>query len=249
MILELVNNTPFMNQVVLIATAQSGKSLHPKLNHLESSHFFTCELRIPPLTQDSRLEIIQAVLQNKGLDIERNVDYNSVTSRMDGYVAVDIEHVIDKAAHLAVSDSGLFRLVNYCYFDSKKIKFVIHSLGSVQGILIHSNNLEDAMENHIPFGLYGINLKPPTDSRIAWSDVGGLAQAKRMLLETLKWPTQVCKFTEVPSSIITLLSPTFPSLSAVPAIILPLPHSTTFGSTSVRSSGNGQDNDRQGRGH
>lgn len=36
-------------------------------------------------------------------------------------------------------------------------------------------------------------MKPPLESRIAWSDVGGLANAKKLLVETLKWPTQVSK--------------------------------------------------------
>lgn len=58
-ILELVNRTPFQNRVVVIATALNGKALHPKLNHLESSHFFTCELNIPPLTSVSCEETSQ----------------------------------------------------------------------------------------------------------------------------------------------------------------------------------------------
>jgi len=48
---ELVSGTSLLNQVMIVATALNVKSLHPILNHLESNHFFTCELQIPPLTK------------------------------------------------------------------------------------------------------------------------------------------------------------------------------------------------------
>jgi hypothetical protein len=53
LIIELVKSTPFLNQVMIIATAINGKSLHPRLYYYESSHLFTCELIIPPLTNVS----------------------------------------------------------------------------------------------------------------------------------------------------------------------------------------------------
>jgi hypothetical protein len=53
LIIELVKSTPFLNQVMIIATAINGKSLHPRLYNYESSHLFTCELIIPPLTNVS----------------------------------------------------------------------------------------------------------------------------------------------------------------------------------------------------
>ena len=50
MLWELVNRTPFFNQLIIISTAASSKAVHPKLNHYQSKHFFTCELAIPPLS-------------------------------------------------------------------------------------------------------------------------------------------------------------------------------------------------------
>ncbi len=54
-----------------------------------------------------------------------------------------------------------------------------------------SKHLELAIEDHVAIGLHGIDLKPPMDSRVAWNDVGGLIHAKKIIEETLKWPTQV----------------------------------------------------------
>ena len=53
LLLELVKSTPFRNKIIILATAISGKSLYPTLYNYESSHFFTCELSIPPLTKVS----------------------------------------------------------------------------------------------------------------------------------------------------------------------------------------------------
>lgn len=52
------------------------------------------------------MDIIQAVLENKGRRLESDVVLADIVSKLDGYVAVDIENVIDKAAHLAITDSG-----------------------------------------------------------------------------------------------------------------------------------------------
>lgn len=60
--------------------------------------------------------------------------------------------------------------------------------------MVKTEHVEKAAEDHVPIGLHGIHLKPPADNRIVWNDVGGLNYAKKMLLETLKWPTQVFKF-------------------------------------------------------
>lgn len=57
--------------------------------------------------------------------------------------------------------------------------------------MVQGKHLEELVTNYIPFGLHGVNLKPPSDCRKTWSDVGGLSEAKRLLKETLEWPTQV----------------------------------------------------------
>ncbi|KAK4022478.1 hypothetical protein OUZ56_007940 [Daphnia magna] len=167
LILELVKSAPLLNQVMVIATAINGKSLHPRLYNYESNHFFTCELSIPPLTKDMRLEMVRKMLETDGLKIEDDINLNTTVSRMDGYVAIDVRHLIDKAMHLAASEAG-----------------------SVSEVLVKAKHLELALEDNVPIGLHGIDLKPSIDNRVAWSDVGGLTHAKKIIVETLKWPTQ-----------------------------------------------------------
>ena len=66
-------------------------------------------------------------------------------------------------------------------------------VGSLTDILVKAKHVELAVEDYVPIGLHGIDLKPPIDSQIAWNDVGGLSYAKKIIVETLKWPTQVRK--------------------------------------------------------
>lgn len=53
------------------------------------------------------MEILTAVLKNKAINTKPDIDYESITSKMDGYVSLDIVQVVDRATHLAVSQSGI----------------------------------------------------------------------------------------------------------------------------------------------
>lgn len=52
------------------------------------------------------MEILTTVLKNKAINAELDIDHESITSKMDGYVSLDIVQVVDRATHLAVSQSG-----------------------------------------------------------------------------------------------------------------------------------------------
>lgn len=53
-----------------------------------------------------RLEMVRKMLETDGLKIEDDINLNTTVSRMDGYVAIDVRHLIDKAMHLAASEAG-----------------------------------------------------------------------------------------------------------------------------------------------
>ena len=53
------------------------------------------------------MEILTTVLKNKAINTEPDIDYDSIASKMDGYVSLDIVQVVDRATHLAVSQSGI----------------------------------------------------------------------------------------------------------------------------------------------
>ena len=48
---DLLKEIPSQNKIVVIATVASAKALHPMLCNSDSTHLFTYEFVIPPLTK------------------------------------------------------------------------------------------------------------------------------------------------------------------------------------------------------
>ena len=118
--------------------------------------------------QNMRLDVLRIILEAHRISVNDESDLLTRTAKqMDGYTAGDVQNVIDGAAHAAICESR-----------------------SIENVTICEKHLEEMVASHVPFGLYGINFKPPDDCRKTWRDVGGLTHAKQALLETLKWPTQ-----------------------------------------------------------
>ncbi len=112
---------------------------------------------------------MRAIFENAAIAVEDEDNVLAIAARTtNGYAAGDMQNVAEKAAHLAVSQSD-----------------------SMADCRVTDEHLKAAVDGHIPFGLYGIDLKQPAENQKSWSDVGGLVEAKRVLMETLKWPTQV----------------------------------------------------------
>lgn len=53
-----------------------------------------------------RLEMIQKLFENDALNVETNINLTHTVTKMDGYVATDVRHLIDKAVHIAASEAG-----------------------------------------------------------------------------------------------------------------------------------------------
>lgn len=61
-----------------------------------------------------RLDMVQKMLETDGLKIEDDINLNTTVSKMDGYVAIDVRHLIDKAMHLAASEAGKLIVTVIC---------------------------------------------------------------------------------------------------------------------------------------
>lgn len=49
---------------------------------------------------------MQKMMETDSLKVEEDINLANVICKMDGYVASDIRHLVDKAAHLAASEAG-----------------------------------------------------------------------------------------------------------------------------------------------
>lgn len=50
--------------------------------------------------------MIQKLFENDALIVETNISLIHAVSKMDGYVATDVRHLVDKAVHIAASEAG-----------------------------------------------------------------------------------------------------------------------------------------------
>nr|ODO01145.1 peroxin-1 [Cryptococcus depauperatus CBS 7855] len=156
--------------VLVIATATDSSTLHPLIN---TRHIFGETVKIPPLTKDIRQDVLRTLVKEK----------NVITYEGERKEASELDYV-----HLGGITEG------YSLADLTDL-----TAGAMQQAIIRSTKsgdhqahltLEDftvAHEDFTPFSLRGVTLQM---SDIKWSDIGGLVECRRVLRETLEWPTK-----------------------------------------------------------
>lgn len=146
--------------VGLLATASSKQSLH---STLISSHCFEEVVHLKSPSGEVRAAILtEALKQVEHADIEV-VD---IIGETEGYQPGDLWTLIDRANHEAIIEG-------------------IQSDGAE--VLLSQKHLDKALKGFTPSSLRGVKLQKSTTS---WKDIGGLRQAKGVILETLEWPTK-----------------------------------------------------------
>ncbi|AGO11107.1 AaceriAFR371Wp [[Ashbya] aceris (nom. inval.)] len=121
-----------------------------------------------PLTAPGRHErevIVAAAFRGRGLQFCDSLNAADVALDTEGYSPADLETLVDKIFHetLCRADPGSPLVADRATFDQ-------------------------AFQGYTSASLRGIKLQKSTGVR--WSDIGALDSAKRLLLETLEWPTR-----------------------------------------------------------
>ncbi|KAI7899828.1 P-loop containing nucleoside triphosphate hydrolase protein [Cokeromyces recurvatus] len=157
--------------IMLIATAQQQQSIHPALI---IHHIFSELKHLQPPNRDERKLIMQAIMSN-GPSILRNslshIDLVSVASETEGFLAADIKAFIERTVH-----EGAIRNIKNNLKDE-----------SVEELTLIQEDFTKAREGFVPSSLRGVKLQ---SSGVNWSDIGGLNETRKALLETLEWPTK-----------------------------------------------------------
>ncbi|CAH1265421.1 PEX1 [Branchiostoma lanceolatum] len=159
-------------RLALIATCQSKISIHPSLIASRGLHVFQSIVEIKPPNAQQREEILQAILTARtALDLTswETVELKALASQTDGFVARDLEAVVDRAIHTVAS---------------QKVKLGHEN----EEFNITTQDFKAALEGFVPCSLHGVSLHKAED--LSWSDVGGLDDIKHTLMETLQWPTK-----------------------------------------------------------
>ncbi|KAJ7497026.1 P-loop containing nucleoside triphosphate hydrolase protein [Mycena latifolia] len=155
--------------VVLIATASSTAALHPLLN---SAHIFEDIVNVKSPNKNARKEILVRIVQERlGVAIDMKVDpalplnYAALATQTEGYSATDLQDLVARAVH----------------------QVAVRSSDGSKPPLLASTDFDLAQVDFVPLSLRDVKLQK---SEVSWADIGGLRETRRILRETLEWPTK-----------------------------------------------------------
>ncbi|KAH8109796.1 AAA-domain-containing protein [Phellopilus nigrolimitatus] len=159
--------------VAIIATAQSETALHPRV--LES-HIFKEVVKLKPPSKNARRDVgITLASERKSANLtqqylsqseEDSLNFTSLATQTEGYLPTDLKDLVSRAVHEAVIRSGEKK--------SSSLKLL-------------PVDFEKAQVDFVPLSLRDIKLQK---SDVSWADIGGLHETRRVLRETLEWPTK-----------------------------------------------------------
>ncbi|TFK23693.1 peroxisome biogenesis factor 1 [Coprinopsis marcescibilis] len=153
---------------ILIATANSVSDLHPRLN---SSHLFQEVVKVKPPNKDARRDILERITKDcleatQDIRVSDNLNFTALATQTEGYSASDLQDLVARAIH--------------------QVAIRMTSDPFATGELSH-DDFTKAQAEFVPLSLRDVKLEKSSTS---WEDIGGLFETKRVLRETLEWPTK-----------------------------------------------------------
>lgn len=146
---------------ILVLALASSKELLNKL--LSQAHVLENFHHLSPPDKHMRADILNVYL-NKTLGCKIKFDIMDMVTETEGYLANDLKILSDR-----LYQEGLYKSQ-----DPHQVE-------------VTKADLESCLKGYTPSNLRGVKLQKLGTN---WSDIGGLQEAKNVLLETLEWPTK-----------------------------------------------------------
>ncbi|KAG5891031.1 hypothetical protein JTB14_035222 [Gonioctena quinquepunctata] len=153
----------YPNQIGICGTAASLEKLNKNVYSSRGSHLFKNIHSIEDYTKIDRKVILQNVFADFELD---GVNFEKLAMKTEGFVIQDIIDFHNKTIFEAYKEEP----------DNEKL------------ITINQDHCERALKNTCVLSLQNVQLHSPGDSD--FSNIGGLHDIKRVLVENLLWPAQ-----------------------------------------------------------
>ncbi|KAJ8476260.1 hypothetical protein OPV22_019987 [Ensete ventricosum] len=146
--------------IVVVASTNRVDGIDPAMRRPGR---FDSEIEVTVPTIDERLQILE--LYSKNLQLDENVDLQSIAASCNGYVGADLEALCREAARFAYR-----RLL-----DSR----------NKDALILKMEDWENARAEVGPSMTRGITKEV---SKVSWDDIGGLKDLKKKLQQAVEWP-------------------------------------------------------------
>ncbi|MFB6095339.1 MAG: CDC48 family AAA ATPase [Halodesulfurarchaeum sp.] len=171
-LLSLMDGLEERGDVVVIAATNRVDAIDPALRR---GGRFDREIEIGVPDKDGRKEILQ--VHTRGMPLAEGVDIDEFAENTHGYVGADIEQLAKEAAM-----NALRRIRPQIDLDADEIDAEI-----LEEIQVTDSDFKEAMKGIQPAGMREVFIEVPD---VTWKDVGGLADTKERLRETVQWPLE-----------------------------------------------------------
>ncbi|XP_045126632.1 peroxisome biogenesis protein 1-like [Portunus trituberculatus] len=203
--------------VLVVASCLNRSGIHPLVVSPQGCHYFPCTLTIPPLGPDGRVAAFRAMLASHftshcgheaphmdtqatdaptqgHADTSRYLAFENrlLAKRTESFTLPDLSHLALRT-YLIVCDRwrrGTREEGEPCFQvtpTSDERKWPSQTAAKREEDAVVDGDLEAALEGYTPLALRGLSLSEKS-SRAGRLGVGGLAEARTVLEETLTWP-------------------------------------------------------------
>jgi len=169
-LLALMDGLESRGQVIVMAATNVPNLIDPALRRPGR---FDREMSIPIPDKNGRLEILQ--IHTRGMPLAEDVSIEKLAEITHGYVGADLEALAREAAM-----SALRKILPKIDFEMAEIPY-----DTLMKLEVGMNNFLEAMKEIEPSAIREVFVEVPD---VRWSDVGGLEDIKKRLMETVEWP-------------------------------------------------------------
>ncbi|MCK4326010.1 AAA family ATPase, partial [bacterium] len=169
-LLALMDGIESRGQLIVIAATNIPNAVDPALRRPGR---FDREISIPIPDKNGRFEIIQ--IHSRGMPLSENVDLEKLSSITHGFVGADLEALAREAAM-----TSLRKILPKIDFELADIPYE-----TLLELEVTMDNFMEALKEIEPSAIREVFVEVPD---VKWSDVGGVEDIKKQLMETIEWP-------------------------------------------------------------
>ncbi|MFB6105895.1 MAG: CDC48 family AAA ATPase [Halobacteriaceae archaeon] len=169
-LLSLMDGLEERGDVIVIGATNRVDAIDPALRR---GGRFDREIEVGVPDKEGRTEILQ--VHTRGMPLADDVDLDAFAESTHGFVGADIESLSKEAAM-----NALRRIRPELDLEAQEIDAEV-----LERLQVTAEDFKEAMKGIEPSALREVFVEVPD---VTWADVGGLADTKERLRETVQWP-------------------------------------------------------------